>query len=159
MTASEILRWPQNAGYDWTNAYREIIGGGLIYLGRNNIPVNGKTGGATPGTSRVSSYLSQKFPQNLTKTENKRPWKVVKKTVPKKVLGQPLRSPIVGRMAGRFVPILGEGLLIWDFVDLFKLGVEDQIRQIQDNVRDGKDPLDGVYVPGLGDFYTPFYGF
>ncbi len=62
---------------------------------------------ASKGTSPASKYLSKKFPHRL------------KRQIPTPRIGH-LRSatPVVGRALGRFVPVVGQGLLIYDGVNI-----------------------------------------
>ncbi len=61
------------------------------------------TPGSSPGTSFASRTLSKLLPQRL-------PW-----SVPAPTLVRPLaRSPVLGRVIGRWVPIVGWGFLAYD---------------------------------------------
>lgn len=53
-------------------------------------------------------------------------------------------------------PIIGQAVATYSFGRLYyDCVVAPNVQQIQNNVNSGNHPLQGVYVPGLGDFYTP----
>jgi RHS repeat-associated protein len=80
-----------------------LLGAGAVASGLPVLPTRGKFGGATPGTSVASAGLSKLFPQRL-------PF-----SLPAPTAGNLLaRSAVVGRILGRWVPIVGWGLLAYD---------------------------------------------
>ena len=53
-------------------------------------------------------------------------------------------------------PIIGQAVAAYSFSRLYyDCVVVPNVQQIQSNVNRGSHPLQGVYVPALGDFYTP----
>lgn len=67
----------------------------------------GARGRASRGTSIASSYLSKRFPQRLSRQ------------IPTPRIGHlKAGTPVVGRALGRFVPILGWGLLANDGISI-----------------------------------------
>lgn len=91
---------------EWT-----LLGASGAALGSETIGKPFQTGGsqsrASKGTSIASSYLSKRFPQRLSRQ------------IPTPRIGH-LRAgtPVVGRALGRFVPILGWGLLAYDGISI-----------------------------------------
>jgi RHS repeat-associated protein len=108
------------SSYDGIDVLREVAGATLWDLGSKNIikPRAGVSGGGNAGkmTSRASVAL-----RKADKT-------IQKKLVEKKILKKAVTSPIrlfgtkgIGAIAGRFIPFVGVGLLIWDVYDNWDL--------------------------------------
>ncbi|MEQ3663795.1 DUF6443 domain-containing protein [Olleya sp.] len=124
-----------SSGLSW----KTPVGGGLVLLGANILETSGKFKGATTGTSIISKYFS-----STTWGSKPTPSWLFKRT-PKRVFGMALRSPVLGRLAGRFVPGVGWGLLAYDGVDALinakPLGIENQTRN-----GDGNKPYKKTYI-------------
>ncbi|MCW5958620.1 MAG: RHS repeat-associated core domain-containing protein [Pyrinomonadaceae bacterium] len=76
---------------------------GFVF-GQPLIPKSAVRPGESPGTSPISKWLSEKFPQKLPR----RVWAPTSQ--------QPFRgSNTFGRVVGRWIPILGAGMMIGDF--------------------------------------------
>lgn len=77
-----------------------VAGAGAVAAGTNALTTAGKFAGATPGTSVASSFFRSILPQAVEST-----WAPT--------LMNPLAtSGVFGGVVGRWVPIVGEGLLI-----------------------------------------------
>ncbi|MFM6630018.1 MAG: RHS repeat domain-containing protein, partial [Microcystis panniformis] len=86
-----------------------LFGAAGVGAGLPIIPKRFVTPGSSPGTSIASAGLSKLFPQRL-------PTRVWAPT-----FVNPLaRTAVVGRALGRWVPILGWGLLAWDAYNIAK---------------------------------------
>jgi RHS repeat-associated protein len=79
--------------------------------GMNILGASGKLEGATKGTSIASKYLSQAFPQTL-------PFRVPTPTAKLLRGGKMAYTKVLGRALGRFVPVIGWGLLAYDAVSV-----------------------------------------
>ncbi len=86
-----------------------LLGAAGVGAGLPIIPKRFVTPGSSPGTSIASAGLSRLFPQRL-------PTRIWAPT-----FTNPLaRTAVVGRALGRWVPILGWGLLAWDAYNIAK---------------------------------------
>ncbi|MBJ7539669.1 RHS repeat-associated core domain-containing protein [Marinomonas sp. C1424] len=87
--------------------FQTIVGGGLTVAGSPILSKPFQMGNASKGTSPASKFLSEKFPHRLGRQ------------IPTPRIGH-LRSatPVVGRALGRFVPVVGQGLLLYDGVSI-----------------------------------------
>ena len=107
---------PSNATQNWKkdlNAVKTCASGsagsaaagtGLLAAGSNVISTAGKFGGSTPGTSLASQFFRTILPQSIDAT-----WAPT--------LMNPLAtSSSLGGVVGRWVPIAGEGLLLYSGV-------------------------------------------
>ena len=91
---------------------KDIAAFGLVLSGQPIIPVSGKPGNATPGTSPVSKYLSKKFPQKLPVRGLPTPI-----GTPKVFGGKGMKiafTKTIGRFEGRLVPFVGWATLAYD---------------------------------------------
>jgi hypothetical protein len=79
--------------------------------GMNILGASGKFEGATPGTSIASKYLSQIFTKEL-------PFRVPAPTFRQLARGNMMYTKSLGRALGRWVPVLGWGLLAYDAVSV-----------------------------------------
>ncbi|MES2656524.1 MAG: RHS repeat-associated core domain-containing protein [Bacteroidota bacterium] len=115
----------------WEHAMGPILG----YLGDNIIATRGKFQGATPGTSIASKRLSNVFPQKFTKVLGEKVGTKVAKTI---------GTNTIGRALGRFVPVLGWGLTMYD-AGTFLYNNREEIQQgmqARDNyIQEGLMPL------------------
>ncbi len=83
--------------------FQTVIGGALTVAGSPILSKSFQTPGASNGTSLASSYLSKKFPRKL------------KGQIYTPRLGHlKARTNVLGRALGRFVPIIGQGILVYD---------------------------------------------
>ena len=84
-----------------------LVGGSLTVAGSSILSKPFQMGNASKGTSFASKFLSQTFPQRL------------EKQIPTPRIGH-LRSatPVVGRALGRFVPVVGQAVLLYDGVSI-----------------------------------------
>lgn len=90
-----------------------VLGAGLSAAGQPLLATRGKLWGATAGTSIASQYLSKIFP------------KVLNSSVWAPTLANPLaQSAVVGRILGRWVPVVGYVLLAYDAVEFVDCVVE-----------------------------------
>lgn len=109
-TANTNNQEANNQTQDNTVSTPELLkstrGPALSLLGQNSIATRGKFKGATEGTSLASKYLSRLFPQTYTGLFGNQVGKQIRSLV---------GTNVVGRSAGRFVPVLGLGLTIHDF--------------------------------------------
>ena len=97
-----------------------LLGAAGVGAGLPLIPTRSKFMGATPGTSVASKYLSKMFPKRLSR----RLWAPT--------LKNPLaKSVVLGRVLGRWAPILGWGLLAYDVVSIGKC-VDDCMKEPAD---------------------------
>lgn len=88
-----------------------LLGILAVLTGQPWIGTRGKLGGATPGTSIASKGLSKLFPQRLPRAL---PAPVIILKRGKFLKGIRRTSPVLGRVLGRWVPIVGWGLLAYD---------------------------------------------
>jgi RHS repeat-associated protein len=79
-------------------------GAGLVAAGSNVVSTAGKFAGSTPGTSIASQFFRSVFPQAIDAT-----WAPT-------LMNGAATSGTVGGVIGRWVPIVGEGLLIYSGV-------------------------------------------
>jgi RHS repeat-associated protein len=121
--------------YDGTDLVRETIIGGtgaaLVDWGSATVPKPGGVGGggkSGPWTSRASKTL--------------RATRWGAKKIPFRVLG----AKTLGAVAGRFVPILGWGLLAYDVIDFSINFPWQEAFQILDK---NQRSLDSIYGPGV----------
>lgn len=82
----------------------QIPATGAVLSGLDTIPKRWASPGAAPSTSPISSYLSRMFPHRL----------------PRAYWAPTLQNPLsttskVGRLAGRWIPIVGAGVMVADF--------------------------------------------
>jgi hypothetical protein len=84
-----------------------VLGVAGAMSGMNILGASGKVEGATQGTSIASKYLSQIFSGKL-------PFRVLSPTIPKLMRGKMVHTKTLGRALGRWVPLLGWGLLAYD---------------------------------------------
>jgi len=83
-----------------------LLGATGAGLGAPILAAGGKPEGATQGTSIASKYLSKWFPQKIGST-----WAPT--------LKNPLaKSAVLGRVLGRWVPVVGWGLLAYDAIKI-----------------------------------------
>lgn len=113
--ASEFGIAPSNAAQNWKkfgNAIKSCAksqfglstaaGAGAVAAGSNVVSTAGKFAGSTPGTSVASQFFRSVLPQTIKST-----WAPT--------LMNPLaESSVLGGVVGRWVPLLGEALLIKD---------------------------------------------
>jgi RHS repeat-associated protein len=78
------------------------LGAALVVLGLPILPTGTKFGGSTWGTSLASKYLSELLPYKLPVN------------VPTPTRAGFVKSRILGRVLGRYVPVVGAGLLLHD---------------------------------------------
>jgi len=88
-----------------TGATPSLVGPTLMLLGANILETRGKFAGATPGTSIASKLLSKAIPQTFTSTFGVKAGTQIAKTV---------GTNVIGRSLGRFVPVLGTALTVYD---------------------------------------------
>ena len=84
------------------------MGATAVALGLPSQGARGKFKGATKGTSIASRILSKKFPRKLSRAI----------ILPPTLKNPRATSAVVGRIAGRWVPIVGWGLLAYDAVSI-----------------------------------------
>lgn len=78
------------------------LGAALVVLGLPILPTGTKFGGSAWGTSLASKYLSELLPYELPSR------------VPTPTRAGFVKSRVLGRVLGRYVPVVGAGLLVHD---------------------------------------------